>query len=120
MRDDIREARAVGAIPVLVTPLPQRQYKDGKHVHTLEDYAAAMRAIGKETNTVVLDLNAEANAALDAMTEDQAHAFNNNPVDPSVPGRDTTHLKAKGGEFFGAMVAREFAAVFPAVKVNTR
>jgi hypothetical protein len=120
LRDDIRDARAAGAVPVLVTPLPQRQYKDGKHVRTLEDYAAAMRAVGKESNTVVLDLNAEANAALDAMTEDQAHAFNNNPADPSVPGRDTTHLNAKGGEFFGAMVAREFAAAFPAVKVNTR
>jgi len=120
MRDDIREARAAGAIPVLVTPLPQRQYKDGKHVRTLEDYAAAMRAVGKEINTVVLDLNAEANAALDAMTEDQAHAFNNNPMDPSVPGRDTTHLNAKGCEFFGAMVAREFAAAFPTLKVNTR
>jgi lysophospholipase L1-like esterase len=120
MRDDIREARAVGAIPVLVTPLPQRQYKDGKHVRTLEDYAAAMRAVGKETNTVVLDLNAEANAALDAMTEDQAHAFNNNPADPNTAGRDTTHLNAKGGELFGAMVAREFAAAFPAVKVNIR
>lgn len=118
MRADIRDARAAGAIPVLVTPLPQRQYKDGRHVHTLEDYAAAMRAVGKETNTVVLDLNAEANAALDAMTEDEAHQFNNNPADPTVPGRDTTHLNAKGGEFFGAMVAREFAAAFPGVKVN--
>jgi lysophospholipase L1-like esterase len=120
MRDDIREARAAGAIPVLVTPLPQRQYKEGRHIRTLEDYAAAMRAVGKETNTVVLDLNAEANAALDAMTEDQAHAFNNNPADPSVPGRDTTHLNAKGGEFFGAIVAREFAASYPTLKVNTR
>jgi hypothetical protein len=52
------------------------------------------------------------------MTEDQAHAVNNNPADPSVPGRDATHLNAKGGEFFGAMVAREFAAAFPAVKVS--
>ena len=72
MRDDIREARANGTIPVLVTPLPQRNYKEGKHVRTLEDYAAAMRKVGKETNTAVLDLNAEANDALDAMTEDQA------------------------------------------------
>lgn len=43
MRADIRDTRAAGAIPVLVTPLPQRQYKDGKHVRTLQDYAAAMR-----------------------------------------------------------------------------
>jgi lysophospholipase L1-like esterase len=120
MRDDIREARAMGAIPVLVTPLPQRNYMDGKHVRTLEDYAAAMRAVGKETGAAVLDLNAEANDALDAMTEEQAHQFNSNPADPSVPGRDTTHLNAKGGEFFGAMVAREFAAAFTTVKVNTR
>jgi lysophospholipase L1-like esterase len=75
---------------------------------------------GKETGTVVLDLNAEANDALDAMTEDQAHAFNNNPADANVPGRDTTHLNAKGGEFFGAMVARELAAAYPAVKASTR
>ena len=57
-RADIREARAVGAIPILATPLPQRNYKDGRHVRTLEDYAAAMRAVRKETGTVVLDLNA--------------------------------------------------------------
>ena len=79
-----------------------------------------MRAVGKETGAAVLDLNAEANDALDAMTEEQAHQFNSNPADPSVPGRDTTHLNAKGGEFFGAMVAREFAAAFTTVKVNTR
>ena len=120
MRDDIREARAQGTIPVLVTPLPQRQYKDGKHVRTLEDYAAAMRKVGKETNTVVLDLNAEANDALDAMTEEEAHDFNNNPMDPTKPGRDTTHLNWKGDSFFGAMVAREFAAAFPNMKVDTR
>ena len=120
MRDDIREARAAGAIPVLVTPLPQRNYKDGKHVRTLEDYAAAMRKVGKETNTVVLDLNAEANDALDAMTEDEAHEFNNNPMDPTKPGRDTTHLNWKGDSLFGAMVAREFAAAFPTMKVNTQ
>jgi lysophospholipase L1-like esterase len=120
MRAYIRDARAAGAIPVLVTPLPQRQYKDGKHVRTLEDYAAAMRAVGKETNTVVLDLNAEANTALDTMSEDQAHQFNSNPANPSVPGRDTTHLNAKGDEYFGAMVAREFAAAFPSIKVDVR
>jgi lysophospholipase L1-like esterase len=120
MRADIRDARAAGAIPVLVTPLPQRQYKDSKHVRTLEDYAAAMRAVGKETNTVVLDLNAEANAALDGMTEEDAHKFNNNPADATVPGRDTTHLNAKGGEYFGAMVAREFAAIFPTLKIDIR
>ncbi|HEY4382152.1 MAG TPA: GDSL-type esterase/lipase family protein [Acidobacteriaceae bacterium] len=119
MRDDIREARAAGAIPVLVTPLPQRSYKDGKHVRTLEDYAAAMRKVGKETNTVVLDLNGEANNALDAMTEDQAHEFNYS-LDPAKPGRDTTHLNWKGDAYFGAMVAREFAAAFPAMKVNTQ
>jgi lysophospholipase L1-like esterase len=120
MRDYIREARAAGAIPVLVTPLPQRNYKGGKHVRTLEDYSAAMRTVGKETNTVVLDLNAVANTALDEMTEEQAHQFNNNPTNPSVAGRDTTHLNVKGGEFFGAMVARKFAAAFPALKVSTR
>ncbi len=47
------------------------------------------------------------------MTEERAHEFNNNPADTTVPGRDTTHLNAKRGEFFGAMVAREFAAGFP-------
>lgn len=113
MRDYIGEARAQGTIPILVTPLPQRNYKDGKHVRTLEDYAAAMRKVGKETNTIVLDLNAEANDALDAMTEEQAHEFNNTP-------KDTTHLNSKGGEFFGLMVAKEFAAAVPSMKVNTR
>jgi lysophospholipase L1-like esterase len=118
MRDDIREARAAGAIPVLVTPLPQRNYKAGKHVRTLEDYAAAMRKVGKETDTPVLDLNAEANDLLDKMTEAEAHEFNNNPADMNTPGRDTTHLNMKGDLFFGAIVARDFAKAFPKMKIN--
>jgi lysophospholipase L1-like esterase len=112
IRQYVTEARAAGAKPMLVTPLPGRSYKDGKHVRTLEDYAAAMRKVGAEMKVPVLDLNADANALLDGMTQEQADAWDHVYVPPQ-PKPDRVHLNEAGIDVFGAMVAKEFAAAMP-------
>jgi len=110
----ISEARDAGAKPMLVTPLPGRSYKNGKHVHTLEDYAAAMRTVGAETRTPVLDLNADADALLDTMTQEQADALNH-IYEKGKPSIDRVHLDQAGIDLFGLMVAKEFAAAMPSL-----
>jgi hypothetical protein len=74
---------------MLLTPQISNRFLSGLSPESRPDPVRRQR---RPRYAVVLDLNAEAKAALDAMTEDQAHAFNNNPADPSVPGRDTPIL----------------------------
>ena len=60
MRRFIREIRAKGATPVLFTLTPRNDYEpdDPKRIQRkLTDFTPAIFAIGKETNTPVIDLN---------------------------------------------------------------
>ena len=60
MRRFIREVRAKGATPVLFTLTPRNDYDpdDPKRIQRkLADFTPAIFAIGKETNTPVIDLN---------------------------------------------------------------
>ena len=49
-------ARGKNAIPVLVTPTPRHQYSGGVFGNGFPEYCAAIKAVGAETNTPVIDL----------------------------------------------------------------
>ncbi|MDO5407974.1 MAG: rhamnogalacturonan acetylesterase [Eubacteriales bacterium] len=58
LRRFIREIRSLGGQPVLVTPLGRNIWnEDGTYLDLLEDYARAVRQIGSETDTSVIDLH---------------------------------------------------------------
>lgn len=112
LRRFIKEVRAIGGIPILVSPLSRRNYKDGKLVKDgLEDYAASVRKVAAEEKVTFLDLfslsqhylsmktQAEADA-YNATTHPDARAENGTEVKP-----DRTHLNDKGKALFGRMVA---------------
>ena len=63
----VSEARAAGAIPVLVTPLARRSFKTGSLQDDLQPWAEAVRAVAKEMNVPLVDLHATSAAALQAM-----------------------------------------------------
>lgn len=63
----VTEARAAGAIPVLVTPLARRSFKNGSLQDDLQPWAEAVRAVAKEMNVPLVDLHATSVAALQAM-----------------------------------------------------
>lgn len=63
----VAEARAVGALPVLVTPLTRRMWKDGKLDRDLDPWAAAVRKVAAETKAPLIDLNARSAAIVEAM-----------------------------------------------------
>ena len=63
----VEEARAAGAVPVLVTPLSRRQFKDGKLVDDLFPWAQAVRAVAAETGTPLVELNARSASAAQAL-----------------------------------------------------
>ena len=63
----VSDARAAGAIPVLVTPLTRRTFKAGSLQDDLEPWAAAVRKVAKELNVPLVDLHATSVAAVQAM-----------------------------------------------------
>ena len=80
----VSETRAKGAIPVLVTPLARRQFKAGTLDNDLLPWADAIRNVAADTNTPVLDLNADSAAALQALGPALAARFAQLPPSPEV------------------------------------
>ena len=112
MRRYIVEARAAGAIPVIVTSLSRRNYKDGKLVEDLIPYAKAAKRVAAEEDVPVIDLNARSTKLLESMTQEQADQFDaaTHP-DATGAGPDRTHLNAAGAAVFGRMVADDLARI---------
>lgn len=58
LRRFVKEARAGGAIPVLITPLTRRQFKNGRLVNTLASWSDQVRKVAYEMSVPLIDLNA--------------------------------------------------------------
>ena len=58
IRQYVIEAKQTGAIPILVTPLTRRMFKDGVLKNDLVPWADAIRKIAAEEKVPLLDLNA--------------------------------------------------------------
>lgn len=67
LRRFVREARAAGAQPVLVTPLARRVFKEGRVDNTLASHSAKVREVAAEMNVPLVDLNAASVALLDQL-----------------------------------------------------
>lgn len=114
LRQYVKEARAAGVKPILVTPMPLRNYDKttGKFIHGFADYADAVRAIGAETNTPVIDLNTRCDAYFDTLTQAQADELDHYyPTRPDI--KDRTHMNGKGSELIGGFVAQGLITAVP-------
>ncbi|GGA53288.1 hypothetical protein GCM10011507_00440 [Edaphobacter acidisoli] len=115
LRRYIADVQAIGGVPVLVTSLSRRNYKDGKLVLDLTAYADATKHVGEEENVAVIDLNAMSVKLLEGMTQEQADQFDaSGHPDARAENSghmkiDRTHLNAHGQEVFGRMVADTLA-----------
>lgn len=67
LRQYVTEARAAGAIPVLVTPLTRRSFKNGSLQDDLAPWADSVIAVAKDMNVPLVDLHATSVAAVQAM-----------------------------------------------------
>lgn len=64
LRRYVREARAAGAVPVLVTPLTRREFRDGALDNTLASWSEQVRKVARELQVPLLDLNARSAQAV--------------------------------------------------------
>lgn len=75
----VEEARAAGAIPILVTPLTRRQFRDGRLIDDLAPWAEATRRVAAEMKAPLVDLHARSSAAVQAMGPALAMQFAQRP-----------------------------------------
>jgi lysophospholipase L1-like esterase len=125
-----QETRALGGVPVLVTPLTRRSFH-GPWLHNdLAPWADATRKAAVREHAVLLDLNADSHAAVQAMGQAEADTLavapppatpavlpqDPNKVEPQGAAKsafDRTHVGAKGAKLFAAMVEREMVRALP-------
>jgi len=107
----VDEARAQGAVPVIVTSLTRRHFTDeGKIRSDLGDYVEAARRVAAEKGAPLVDLHARSIELLDALGRERGLALGVLKPDGTM---DKTHLNAEGSRLFGAAVARELARAVP-------
>jgi lysophospholipase L1-like esterase len=115
MQRYVAEARDAGGLPVLVTPLTRRSFKDGYVANDLAPWAATVRTIARSSNTPLVDLNALSLAAVQAMGPKEADRMAR-----SGANFDYTHLGPEGAERFSGIMARELARRVPALGAALR
>ncbi|MBL8525823.1 MAG: rhamnogalacturonan acetylesterase [Betaproteobacteria bacterium] len=134
----VAEVKQAGAVPVLVTPLTRRTFRDGVLRNDLEPWADATRRVAQTSKTALLDLNADSAAAVSAMGSAEADTLAEEPppakpvsspattqdnakAEPNGAPKsrfDYTHLGAKGATLFARMVTREIAQAVPALAAH--
>ncbi|MES2126186.1 MAG: rhamnogalacturonan acetylesterase [Pseudomonadota bacterium] len=107
-----REASALGALPVLVTPLTRRTFAGPNLKNDLAPWAAATRTVAQAEHTLLLDLNDISYSAVQAMGQAEADTL---AMDTPPSAFDRTHLGPKGAAYFANMVAAGLAKAVPAL-----
>lgn len=111
LRGYIRDVKAIGAEPVIISPLARRTFHDGKPRNKdLQLYADAARRVAEQEDVTFVDLLGMSNALLSRLTQEQADEFDatghsDQAAENGKSQLDRTHLNAKGQKVFGRMVA---------------
>jgi lysophospholipase L1-like esterase len=95
LKQYIDGARKKNAIPVLLTPTPRHQYANGVFENAFAPYCDAIKAVGKETNTPVIDVQTKA----------LAYYTNIGNAAVSTIMLDVLHFKAAGAYQMARIVA---------------
>jgi lysophospholipase L1-like esterase len=144
MRRYADELRAAGAVPVLITPLTRRSFRNAELADGLGPWAEATSAVARESGTALLDLHRDSMVAVTTLGAVEALSLAELPPPeatvaaaetgttlevekppPSatgthVPTFDYTHLGPKGAQLFSGIVAAEIAASFPELAGHVR
>ena len=120
----VEEARAIGAKPVLVTPLTRRQW-DKNHPNkiksSLAPYAEEVRKIGVKKNVPVVDLQARSIELCELLGPEKCLEFSPPKTNSDgTSGYDGTHLNAKGHVMFARLVVDELRKSVPELAADLR
>lgn len=121
LRHYIRVARDKGAIPVLLTPVSRRWFKDGRlDENCLEDYPQAMREVAKEEDVILLDITSATMDWLKELGDSASREYfmwvKPGTVTAMPEGKtDNTHTNARGARKVARIVCGEIAKYLPEI-----
>ncbi len=103
-------ARIHGAIPVLLTPIPRRYWRDGLLLETHDEYPDAIRRLAMMKNVPLIDIYQQGTAYLRSLGEKESEKLYMHVepgVYPDYPNghKDDTHTRRAGAEAYARMTA---------------
>jgi lysophospholipase L1-like esterase len=102
LRHYIREARAHGAIPIVCTPIPRKQWQDGKIKRNQAGYGGWALEVAREENAPCIDLG--------ELIAERYEAMGAAKVDPLFADGHT-HTSLEGARINAAIVALALSAL---------
>lgn len=96
LRKFVREAKAKGATPIIVSMIPRNQFKEGKVLRVADNFGKWAATVAKEEGAYFIDLNQIVADQYDQMGPEKVKSF--------FPG-DHTHTNLEGAKFNAAAVA---------------
>lgn len=112
----VEEAQAIGAKPILVTPLTRRQWdksNPGKIKSSLAPYAEEVKKIAAEKHVPVIDLHASSKALCESLGKEKCLEFSPLKTVNGTNAVDGTHLNAQGSAMFARLVVEELSKAAP-------
>ncbi len=97
LRKMVREAKAKGAIPVIVTPIPRNDWENGKVKRTPESYPDWAMEVARQEKVRCIGLNQSMSDILDTLGENQV-------TGKYYYSRDHTHTSADGAKLAASLV----------------
>ena len=119
----VDDARAVGATPVLVTPLSRRQWEKGstsKIKSSLAPYAAAVRKIAAEKKIPLIELHDRSQKLCESLGREKCWEFSPVKTVNGTNSFDGTHLMGSGHVLFARIVVEELRRAVPALAPHLR
>ena len=93
MRRYIRETRAAGAIPIVCSPIPRNDWKNGKVVRSPQSYAGWAKSVAEAEGVAFIDLNDIIATRYEAMGPEAVKPFF--PVDHTHTDKAGAQLNAE-------------------------
>ena len=110
LRQYIDQARQVGAVPILVTPMYRRVFDDSGHIKdNLVPYANAMKQVAREKDVPLVDLNTASEKLYLELGPEGVLALANKP-------NDKTHFNQKGAKMMADLVMQKLPQVEGSLK----
>ena len=104
MRKYIRDTKAKGAIPIVCSPIPRNDWKEGKVIRSTDSYSKWAKEVAEQEKAYFIDLNDLVSLKYEAMGPDA--------VKPFFPG-DHTHTNMDGAKVNRDIVISELKRMNP-------
>lgn len=108
----VTETRAKKGIPILITPVSRRKFKDGKAMETHEEYSPLVREVARALKVPLIDLDAKSLELYQQMGEENSKLLFNQDAPGEHPNypegkMDNTHFNELGARKIAELVLAE-------------